>query len=193
MLNKRLTFTRQLRLLSYLAFIVGGFFLVFKLYFQGSSDETPVDTNHIPSLIVSGVKGQMYDVQGQIQYRLFADSALLYPDEDHTIFVNPNAYFYSSTKEVWEVRAKNGEATNYYETIHLWDTVKVFRTAPGKQGNLFTDSLFFYPKTQILQTDDFTTMMENGLTVTSKGFYADIKQGKLILEKQAEVQYAGNL
>ena len=100
-------------------------------------------------------------------------------------------YYYSEQHQPWKVTADTGRAINGTQQVHLFGHVNLHQPAGAnnKETTLTTSKLTIYPQKNMAENSVLTHAKQPGITVSSIGFRANFKQGKVILLSQAQGNY----
>jgi|GEM_PF-1305668 len=123
------------------------------------------------------------DQTGAMTYKFLSKEAYHYEEQNRTDFTAPIGYYYTKDQPYWKLTADHGQALQGDEIIHLLGNVYVHQDA-GKNNHevtLTTSKATLYPAQKIAKNNVFVKVTEPGIVVTSIGFHANMKLGKITL------------
>lgn len=142
----------------------------------------------------TGISSVLYDVDGNVEYTLEADSQIHYLD-DTTELVNPNLRLQQDNGANWNITARSGRihgATQggRIEQLDLSDQVTVNQLSiSGEQMTLNTSFLSIYPDSETMDTNQEVTLTADSLVQTAIGMRGNLNQNTLTFLSQVKGTY----
>lgn len=129
-----------------------------------------------------GINTILYDINGQINYTLQADSQTHYND-NATEFDKPFIKLYENGNSRWNIVANSGrisapeaEGSATKQIIELKGNVEVHSLDRlGNKMTMSTEFLILDPQLETLETDEPVTVVTNSLQQSSTGMTANLK------------------
>ncbi len=191
MATDKLSLGKLNRQLIYLAIAIAAGFVLFYLYHAFSSQQSVRQGPQIPNLIATDAHIIQYNKAGTMAYQFYSDKSLHYKKQNKTDFVKPIGYCYSEKHKPWKVTADKGQAINGDQVVHLFGNVHLHQESgpTNKETTLITSTVSIYPQKNIAENNVLTNAEQPGISVSSIGFRANFKQGKVILLSQTQGNY----
>ena len=191
MATDKLSLGRLNRQLIYLAIAIAAGFVLFHLYHTFSNQKLAGQELKIPNLIATDAHVIQYNKTGAMTYQFYSDKSFHYKTQNKTDFVKPIGYYYSEQHQPWKVTAEKGQALNGDQVIHLFGNVHLHQKSgpTNKETTLMTSTVSIYPHKNIAENNILTKAQQPGISVSSIGFRANFKQGKVILLSQTQGTY----
>ena len=174
------------------------FLLLIGLGFSGwlyldanKQNETIHDHSNTPDGIMENATMLRFDEQGQLLNRIQADKLTHFPGNDSTQIEKPNIILFKANAKPWTITAKQGLASEGSDVITLQKQVNIRQPAgPSNAPTVIkTEKLTYLPKQQLAKTDQFITLEQPGITVTSIGMKAHLDTSQIELLSEAKGKY----
>ena len=176
-INTKTGKTLSLSILVIIALI--GTLLLYHHFFTRRKSTTQL----IPDAIITGIELTKIDKAGKKNYKFLSQKAYYYQQQNRTDFTAPIGYYYAKNQPYWKLTADRGQALRGDQVIHLNGNVHLHQAA-GKNNHeitLTTSKATIYPAKKIAENKAFVKVTEPGVVVTSVGFHANMKLGKVTL------------
>jgi LPS export ABC transporter protein LptC len=125
---------------------------------------------------------------------MFTPYLLHFPKNNTSIITTPHIVIYSPKeplKKPWHITANEGRTTEGTNHITLEKNVLIHQpTGPqNSELSIKTEQLFIESKSNIAESPKLVTFTEPGITVTSLGMRAFLKEKRVLLLAQAKGVY----
>lgn len=116
-----------------------------------------------------------------------------YPEENHLVFIKPQATVYQTDQPAWEISSERGEALQDLEIFRLEGQVVAHQPVDENHPETFlrTEKVQFYRSTRQLESDQKVSLDQAGSHLESIGVKADLKAEEVTLLSQAQGYYDG--
>lgn len=144
-----------------------------------------------PDYYGKGLQNRRYDDQGKIEQRFSADSSTHYPLSHSTLFQQPVIHVQDEEGEYWQVVAEEGSMNDKDDVLRLRRNVEVRPLDSTKPGAVVieTQSLDYFTKRQLAQTEQAVTISDPHSQVNAVGMLMDMKKQRMELKANVETQY----
>jgi len=144
-----------------------------------------------PDSFMSQLTATRFDEKGNIASKMISTQLTHYPNNNTTVFQNPQITIYRENESPWLITAKHGKAINGTKKITLIDDVHIHQAASknNTETTITTSKLSYIPKKEFAETDQAITIKQPGTTIKSIGMNAYLKQGKINLLNKARAHY----
>jgi lipopolysaccharide export system protein LptC len=191
MATNMLSISKLNKQLIYLAVAIAAGIVLFYFYRSFSGDAQATQSPTIPDLIATDGHLIQFNKKGTMAYQFFSQKSEHYKQQNRTDFTKPIGYYYSEKHQPWKVTADKGRALHGTEEIHLSGNVHLQQRAGvnNKETTLTTTQVTIYPQKDMAENDVLTHAKQPGIAVSSIGFRANFKEGKVVLLSQAQGNY----
>lgn len=145
----------------------------------------------IPTMIAQQMQTMSFNPRGQLSQQSYSPHVKNFSDQQRSEFLMPIFFSYSANAMPWKITADKAIALKNFSRLELAPNVRIYQAA-GKHNKatvLTTAQLTVFPKHHTARNTVLTTAVQPGLTVQSMGVYVNMKQGKVVLLKQATGDY----
>lgn len=159
---------------------------------QTSTDENN-ETTGLPNYQASQMLSTIFNEQGEVNHRVFAEHMEHYEDFDLTLFEDPQYTVYTADRSSpWNVTAQNG-ALYGEERIHLNIDVEIesLTTADFVQ-RINTDFVEIDLVAKTVKSDQPVILMGKNFVINSNGIFADLTTKEFELVNQVQAIYEPN-
>ena len=163
-------------------------------WFQDFLQDTPIITQkkdeHFPDYFMQNFTITSMDENGQPAYILQARRMEHFADDDSTDIFEPLIQFKEANGD-WSISAQKAQILKNKNIIHLYQKVKVRRSASNNHGPLSidTDYLKINTENKIAETDDLAHLKTQDFELDTQGMVFDNKQGILKLKSNIKGTY----
>jgi lipopolysaccharide export system protein LptC len=137
-----------------------------------------------PDSFVSGMHLDVMDTNGQLRYRVTADSMTHYPNREVLQLQRPLIDLQQHNGNSWRISAETGETTDTGELIRLLGDVDIRRSGVSGPLQVRTRDLLVQPEQAYATTDNAATITAPGHRVDSVGLEADLDNSTLELRSR---------
>lgn len=148
------------------------------------------ETTGLPNYQASNMRSTIFNDQGEVNHRVFAEHMEHYEDFDLTLFEDPQYTVYTADKSSpWDVSARKGVL--YGENrIHLNTDVEIESlTAADFVQRINTHFVEIDLVAKTLKSDQPVTVTGKNFVIDSKGFNADLTTKEFELVNQVQAIY----
>lgn len=163
-------------------------------WFQDFLQDTPIintqKNTHFPDYFMENFTITNMNKQGQPAYILQARKMQHFADDDSTEIDQPLIQFKDENGH-WSISAQRAKILQDKNTIHLYENVKVLRTASKTRGPLSIETHYLTVNTEskIAQTDKLAHLKTQNFELDSRGMVFDNKLGILQLKSNIKGKY----
>jgi len=174
----------------YIAFFIVVIVLVaLYLFNQTKINPKANNNNQTTTIMMYNVKALQFNKKGKVERKVIAPK-LQHDNKTATNILYLPVINVIHNNKPWKITAKLATSLNNNEKIILEDNVKINQFESGKiVSTLLTKKLFYYPKTQQVETDADITYISQGMTINSKGMTADLNNETVELTSNARGIY----
>jgi lipopolysaccharide export system protein LptC len=142
---------------------------------------------HDPDYIISGATLRKLDPAGNLQYTLKADDIRHYPDDDTTDMLKPDVVYLRPPRPPVSMSAERGHMSKDGERVDLYDNVRIFRAASGKDEAMtaVTSELTVLPDEEKAFTKEPVVITQGDSWLKGSGLQVDNKAQTYLLESRA--------
>jgi len=133
---------------------------------------------------VSGMHLDVMDTDGQLRYRVTADSMTHYPHSEQMELQRPLIDLLQRKGNSWRISAATGETTDSGDLIRLLGDVDIRRSGISGPLQVRTRDLLVKPEQAYATTDSAATITAPGHRVESVGLDADLDNNTLELRSR---------
>ena len=133
-----------------------------------------------------GTESLFLDATGQPLYRIRAASLHRRPGQPELELRKPSIQNLQAGTSAWTLRAASAFMDEQKRTILLSGTVELDYPLDGESARIRTEDVLLYPDEQIAQTEQPARIQWGGLSASTLGFVANLREGRL--ELLAEVR-----
>jgi lipopolysaccharide export system protein LptC len=146
---------------------------------------------HEPDYFVERFSLTRTDRQGEPTFRLWAERAVHFPDDDSSEFTQPRLVSLDPTRPRVTLTAREGRTTGRGEQTLLKDEVRVVREAGPEAPalRLSTEALTVFSETETARTDLPVRIERGGAVLTGVGMEFDNRWGTLQLRERVQVHW----
>jgi LPS export ABC transporter protein LptC len=175
---------KRLLLILNLAFVavLGINFLALHYFINRSSLHTSLNIK-TPDMFLEQVTLKRMDKKGDCQLLVKAPKLIHYAENNVSYITNPYVIAKKNDSD-WYITADRGKSVNGTEVIYLQGHVKVRQEHPHSEKSpttFLTDALTFYPKKNVVMTNQMISIKQAGILVTAKGLKGDLNTGNFQL------------
>lgn len=133
-----------------------------------------------------------FDNQGNLVKQLSAQEWVHYPAKDTFFFKEPRVTFHKKNALIWRISANEGRSEQnntqfqFIHQVHINQPSGIDKAAT----HIHTESLTYYPKKHVAQTNSGLTLTQPGITLTSQGMILNFITQRINLLAQAQGTYS---
>ncbi len=152
---------------------------------------TDVAHNNNPDFFILQATYTKFNDEGILSSQIYADKITHFDLNNVFWFEHPTITINNSPHQPWKITAKHGKSEGGKAKVYLWNNVTISRELSNLDPklNITTPSLEFYPETNLANTKEAITIMENSNTIKALGATADFKTGIIKLLSKIESWY----
>jgi lipopolysaccharide export system protein LptC len=139
-----------------------------------------------PDSFVSGMHLDVMDTNGQLQYRVTADTMVHYPNADQLKLQHPLIDLQQRNGNTWRISAETGETADSGDLMRLLGKVDIRRSGVSGPLQVRTRDLLVKPEQAYATTDSAATITAPGLRVDAVGLEADLDDNTLELHNHVK-------
>jgi lipopolysaccharide export system protein LptC len=153
-------------------------------------DQSTLDKT--PDAIIYQLSVKKFNTKGQLSYHLETDKLEHIPHKNTSHLRPLKITTFQEKQEPWVITANLGISVDGTEEIKLRKNVIITQKNDKGTSTLLTEKLLYYPNKDLATTDEKVTYIQPGITVTSIGMNAFLKQKRVKLLSQAWGRYEAN-
>ncbi len=152
------------------------------------------DEQQEPDVLASGVSFQQLRPDGQLHYRLNAETIRQYNSDNLTRMNNPDLHLTSENGPPWDIKSRQGNVSQHTDddgspedVVHLSEDVEMIQTHPENGLVVMrSESIYIYPNRQYAESSQNVMIdTEVGRTVAA-GMSADLETGVVTLKSNPQ-------
>lgn len=157
---------------------------------SGAPDQTSTTAKSSePDYFIRGLEATITGTDGSPRHRLNAEELTHYPDGDLTTLQTPAMTVFRDDGDLWQLKAKEGEARGGMQQLTLSDSVVLAQT--GKQPfTLETERLQIDTERRYAESDAAVTLRAPSSTIEGVGMQAFAEEQRLRLLNSVRGRYA---
>ncbi len=145
---------------------------------------------HVPDYFMSDFAAVTMNAEGRPHYRLEANQAIHYADDQTTTLAQPRLVLFQADAPDWHIRAAQGEISADGNQVYLHGGVEMRREALGKGSlRLTTADMYILPGKQYAETDSPLKITGPQIEIHALGMRAHMDEQQLILRSEVEGSY----
>lgn len=138
-----------------------------------------------------GLLNRQFDKTGKLQQSFSAERSTHYPLTNSTVFNDPVIHVQDEENEFWQVTANEGSMNDKDNTLRLRQQVEIRPLQNGNKDEVVinTESLDYFTKQQVAETDQEVTMVSPEAHITAIGMRMDMKRQRMELNAKVNTRY----
>lgn len=158
------------------------------LHNQDNYTETTSASAHGPDLFATGVRLDVLDETGSLQYQLSAETMNHYPGSDEITLTQPVMQVFENEELLWHIESEHSEMDDAGESVKLLGEVRIRReeTADNRGVVVLTRDLVVKPDSRTAETTQRAVIRSTGHTIEGTGMHADFTTHRLELDSRVQ-------
>ena len=161
------------------------------LYNQGSYTKTTSLSAHGPDRFVKGMRLDVLDETGALQYRISAATMNHYPGSDQVALTQPVMHIFEGDQLLWHIESERSAVDDTGNTVKLLGEVHIRReeTADSPGIVVLTRDLVVKPDSRTAETEDRAVIESGPYTIEGTGLHADFTTRRLELDSRVRGRF----
>jgi lipopolysaccharide export system protein LptC len=146
-----------------------------------------------PDAFVKDMNLKVMNEQGQLAYRVKAQTMQHYPNDERFTLEQPDIKILQANGDIWRIKSEHGEATEAADIIWLLGAVDIKRlpTETSSQLHIVTTDLLVKPDDEVAETENEATITSDEFLINAVGMKADFSKDTLELKSRVRGRYDG--
>ena len=155
---------------------------------QDTYTETTTSSAHGPDMFANGMRLEVMDTTGALQYRIQADSMNHYPGDDRIALTHPVMEIFVDRQLQWHIESERSELDDEGETVNLLGEVRIRRQETDDNQGLvvLTRDLVVKPDSQTADTRHRAVIESGQYSIEGVGMHADFTTHRLELDSRVQ-------